>query len=387
MNYNISHPTNEIECEINLPSSKSISNRLLMISALCEDKFEIINLSESDDTISLKNILNNHTQEINVGATGTSFRFLTSYLATLAGKEFILTGNKRIQERPIKELVEVLNNLGADISYVRKKGFAPLRIVGKNLLGGEVTIDGSISSQFITSLLLISPNLMNGIKINILGKIVSRSYIEMTLKMMREFGVNSRWVRRNIEIKPQKYIARDYSIESDWSAASFWFEIAALSKKSKIILNGLKQNSIQGDSELINLFADLSIVSTFNDNVLTLEKIGHLNFPSKINLINTPDLYQPLKCVLISLGLNSRITGIDTLLEKETNRVAAVDRGFKRLYLNKSIDTYQDHRMAMSFAPLSLRYGEININNINVVSKSYPNFWKDLEKAGFKIES
>ncbi len=387
MNYRISHPTKMIECEINLPSSKSISNRLLIIQSLCREKFEIKNLSDSDDTISLQSALSNTTNTIDVGAAGTSFRFLASYLSTLEGKEFILTGTRRIQERPIKELVDALKNLGANISYAEKKGFPPLKIIGAKLLGGKITIEGRVSSQFISSLLLIAPTLKKGLTLNIIGEIVSLPYIEMTIKQMQEFGINSIWIEDEIKITPQKYIARDYSIESDWSAAAFWFEIAALSKKCSIKLNGLSKKSFQGDSKVSKIFSLLGVTSFFENNTLIIQKNNNINFPYSISLLKRPDLYQPLMCTLFSLDLDCKITGLKTLKDKETNRIYAVRNELEKLNSTKIIKTYKDHRMAMSFAPLSLKYGEITIKDTGVVSKSYPNYWEDLEKAGFIINS
>ena len=239
MNYNISHPTKIVNCEIDLPSSKSISNRLLIIQALCEKNFQINNLSNSNDTTYLKKALEMNSGTIDVGAGGTTFRFLSAYLAGRKGKEFILTGTNRIKERPIKELVEVLRTLGSKITYLEKKHFPPLKIKGRRMIGGKVSIDGGISSQFISSLLLIAPTLQKGIILKIKGEIVSKPYIEMTLKLMQQYGIIYTWTDNIITISPQKYSPKRFHVESDWSAATFWFEIAALSNKCKIILQGL----------------------------------------------------------------------------------------------------------------------------------------------------
>jgi len=385
MNYKVSHPTKMVKCEINLPSSKSISNRLLIIKALCKENFKIKNLSDSDDTISLQKALVNDTETIDVGAAGTTFRFLTAYLSTQVGKEFILTGTDRMKERTVKELVGALQSLGAEIEYAEKEGFPPLRIKGINLKGGEITIDGTISSQFISALLLIVPTLKNGIIIKIKSEIVSKPYIEMTLKLMREFAVESSWYGNTIEVKPQNYIAKHFEIESDWSAATFWYEIAALSKNCNIKLNGLSENSIQGDRKVSELFNKLGVNSEFANNSLILTKSANCSFPKEIDLLETPDLYQPLKCTLFAVNNNPEIRGIQTLKSKEADRIMAVENELEKLNTSNIIETYKDHRMAMSFAPLCLKYGELQINNIEVVSKSYPNFWKDLKKGGFKI--
>jgi 3-phosphoshikimate 1-carboxyvinyltransferase len=387
MNYKVSHPTKIVNCEIDLPSSKSISNRLLIIQALCKQDFEIKNLSNSDDTNSLKNALNTTENTIDVGPAGTSFRFLTSYLATQKGKDFILTGTERMKERPIQNLVAALQMLGAKIDYLEKEGFPPLKIKGTTVLGGEITIDGSISSQFISSLLLIAPTLANGLILNISGHLVSKPYIQMTLKLMEEFGVNYCWEGNKIVVKQQDYIGKKYTIEADWSAATFWFEIASLSDVCNIKLNGLCQKSMQGDARAKIIFKNFGIASIFENNALTLTKNNNQKFPAAIDLIDTPDIYQSLKCTLFALNKTTEITGISTLKNKETDRIKAVKNELKKLCTSKIIETYQDHRMAMSFAPLSLKYEKLTIKNSEVVSKSYPDFWKDLSRSGFIIES
>ena len=386
MIYSISHPDKIINSTIELPSSKSISNRVLIIRALCKEKFQIHNLSKSDDTKSLLNALQNLNNEINVEHAGTNLRFLTAYLSIQKGKEFVLTGSKRIQERPIKELVESLQTLGADISYLNKKHKAPLKIYGKDLIGDKIKIKGNISSQFISALLLIAPTLKNGLKINIAGEIVSESYINMTLMLMSKFGINYEKTKNTINIKHQNYVSKEFYIESDWSAASFWYEIAALSKQCNINLVGLDKYSIQGDKEIINIYKNLSVRSKFENNVLNLTKDNKINIQEKINIIQYPDLYQPLKCTLFALNSNTKIIGLNTLKQKETNRIAAVKKEFKNICNFNTIDTYNDHRMAMSFAPLCLKYNYLKMKNIHVVSKSYPNYWKDLKKCGFKID-
>jgi len=385
MNYKVSHHSKVVNCTIDLPASKSISNRLLIIQSLCTEDFQIKNLSNSDDTLALKKALTSDAKTIDVGAGGASFRFLTSFLATQEGREFIITGTARMKERPIKALVEALQNIGAEIEYVEKEGYPPLRIKGSTMKGGEISIDGGVSSQFISALLLIAPTLKNGLNLKIEGKIVSKPYIEMTLKLMHEFGVESSWNRNKIEVKPQKYIAKDFAVESDWSAAAFWFEIGSLAEKCNIKLNGLQQNSIQGDAKASELFENLGVSFIFENNTLILTKNKTIKFPKHINLINSPDMYQPLKCSLFALDLHPEITGLKTLKYKETNRIMAVKNELQKLSSNKIIETYKDHRMAMGFAPLSLKFGELKIQDAEVVSKSYPDFWEDLQKGGFTI--
>ncbi|MDB4126511.1 3-phosphoshikimate 1-carboxyvinyltransferase [Flavobacteriales bacterium] len=385
MNYKISHPTKVVECEIDLPASKSISNRLLIIQALCKQEFEITNLSSSEDTKSLQKALKATNATIDVGAAGTSFRFLTAYLSTLVGNRYILTGNNRMKERPIKELVDPLLELGVEIKYLEKMGFPPLEILGADITENKVNIDGKISSQFISALLLISPTLKNGIKLKISGEIVSKPYIIMTLKLMEEFGISHTWQENIIEIKPQKYSAKNYNIEADWSAASFWYEIASLSTNCNITLNGLTENSIQGDRKVSELFNNLGVQTKFENGSIILTKKEEKDISKEINLINTPDLYQPLKCTLFAKNLTTKFLGLQTLKDKETNRIKAVEKELLKLNTTKKITTYKDHRMAMSFAPLCLKYETLQINDVDVVGKSYPNFWNDLKKGGFII--
>jgi 3-phosphoshikimate 1-carboxyvinyltransferase len=387
MNYKISHPTKVVNCEIDLPSSKSISNRLLIIKALCKKKFLIKNLSESDDTILLKNALNSKEKTINVSHAGTSFRFLTSFLSIQKGKEFVLNGSDRMKERPIKELVNSLQELGVKIEYLEKEDFPPLKIIGTEIDGGEIEIDGTISSQFISSLLLIAPNLKNGLILKIKGELVSKPYVLMTLKLMGEFGINWTWNKDVITILKQEYVAKNYTVESDWSAATFWFQSASLSEKCKIILRGLNEESIQGDSACKKIFKDLGVDSVFKNGDLILTKNKRISPSETYNLIETPDIYQSLKCTLFALNKDSEFTGIQTLRNKETDRITAVENELLKLNTPKIIETYNDHRMAMSFAPLCLKFGELQISNPGVISKSYPNYWKDLKKGGFKISS
>jgi len=385
MNYKISHPTKVVNCEIDLPSSKSISNRLLIIQALCKENFMIENLSDSDDTKYLKRALLSKKNTIDVGHAGTSFRFLTSYLSIQNKKEFILTGSERMKGRPIRELVEVLRKIEAKIDYFLEEGFPPLKIIGTELVGGKVEINGNVSSQFISSILLIAPTLKNGIELKIKGKIVSIPYIEMTLKLMNKFGIESSWADNIIRIQSQNYIAKNCKVEADWSAASFWFEIASLSESCNIKLNGLQQNSIQGDKKSIEIFNNLGVNSIFRNGKIILTKNKRVNPEKSYDLLNNPDIYQPLKCTLFGLNKTSKFSGLSTLKDKETNRIASVKTELRKLNSSKIIDTYKDHRMAMSFAPLCLKFGELQINNVEIVSKSYPNFWKDLKKAGFTI--
>jgi len=385
MNYKISHPTKIINCEIDLPSSKSISNRLLIIKAICKDNFKIKNLSNSTDTRILRQALDLSKKNIDVNDAGTSFRFLTAFLSLQKGKEFILNGSERLKQRPIKNLVNVLQKMGAQIEYLHKEGFAPLRILGGKLKGGYIEIDGGISSQFISAILLISPTIYNGIILKITGELVSKPYVLMTLKLMTEFGITWTWIEDTITIREQAYIAKKYYVESDWSSASFWLQIAGLALECNIKLNGLKESSIQGDKRVIDLFESLGVLSTFDNKTLLLTKNKNNSFHKKIDLIETPDLYQPLKCTLYAKDIITEIFGLQTLKDKESNRVLSVEKELDKLNSSRIINTHKDHRMAMSFAPLSLKFGQLQINNVEVVNKSYPNFWNDLMKGGFII--
>ena len=385
MNYKILHPTKVVECEINLPSSKSISNRLLIIKSLCMENFKIENISISDDTINLQKAISSKENTINIGDAGTSFRFLTSYLSIQTGQEFILTGSDRMKERPIKELVSVLRKMGAKIEYLENEGFPPLKIIGTDLEGGKIEIDGGISSQFITSILLIAPIFKDGIQIKITEELVSKPYLKLKLKIMKEFGIESDWTNNIITINQQKYIPKDYTVEADWSAASFWFEIASLSKRCNIILNGLQQNSTQGDNRSIEIFNNLGVDSVFENGKLILTKNQNISPFQTYNLIETPDLYQPLRCTLFAKNIEADFSGIQTLKDKETDRIISVETELNKLNSIKIIDTHKDHRMAMSFAPLCLEFGKLQINDVEVVSKSYPDYWQDFKKAGFII--
>lgn len=385
MNYKVFHPTKFVNCEITLPSSKSISNRLLIIRCLCKENIKIENLSTSDDTQNLTKALMSNEKIIDIDHAGTSFRFLTSFLSLQQNKEFILTGSVRIKQRPIKELVEVLRKMGGKIEYLEQEGFAPLKIIGTKIAGGYIKINGGISSQFITAILLIAPILEKGIELDITGELVSKPYVLMTLKLMSEFGVKWSWHKNIIKIKKQSYIPRNYTVESDWSCASFWFQIASLSEKCNIQLIGLKENSLQGDKRIIDIFKNLGVSSSFNNRKLILKKKEENAFPEEINLIQTPDLYQPLKATLFAKNIITRFIGLNTLKDKETNRISSVKRELKKMNSTKIIQTYNDHRMAMSFAPLCLNFEEVQINNIEIVNKSYPNFWNDLIKGGFIV--
>jgi len=408
------HPTRILEGTIALEGSKSISNRALLIQALCADDFHINNLSPSDDTKILKDSLQNLQPEINIGHAGTSFRFLTAYLCLVEGTH-ILTGSQRMKERPIGPLVDALRSIGKKIDYLENEGFPPLQIHGSETVSSnELNIDSSVSSQYISALCLIAPTLKSGLKINLEGDLVSKSYIEMTLKLMEHFGIQHSWKEKCISIEAQKYKAKDIQIEADWSAASYYFSLAALSKKSNIKLSGLFQESIQGDAAIAEIATKLGVHSSFDDNgILNILKEESLAPPMlEYNFLQCPDIAQTVSVTCGGLGVSGMFSGLQTLKNKETNRTEALGKELlkfgvffnplpsqkfaknsgKEYFLQEgksktediiTIATYKDHRMAMAFAPLS-QLQAIYIENPNVVTKSYPGFWDDLKSLGFE---
>ena len=406
----ISKPySNKITGKIQLVSSKSESNRALIIQALCEETITINNLSTSDDTKTLKSLLDSYKNNnvLDAHHAGTTYRFLVAFLSCQIG-EWTLTGSERMKERPIKILVETLRRNGANINYLEKDGYPPLLIKGTSLNLSKIQIDGSISSQYISALLLLAPSMEKTTKISFINKIISKPYIKMTLAIMEYFGAKTTWKNGSILIEKTPYKTNSLSIESDWSAASYWYQIVALNKDSSIELEGLKEQSFQGDSEIANIFRQLAVETTYKDNSISISNNNSATLKKiKLNLNNTPDLAQTIICTCAGLEIEATISGLETLVSKETNRLEALKNELQKfnidleiienhtLYLKggqtitnptSDIETYNDHRMAMAFAPLSLAAGSFCINNPEVVSKSYPNYWKDLESAGFKIQ-
>ena len=406
MNYIINCYEKKISGEIALPSSKSISNRLLIIKALANHSFNIHNLSDSDDTrVMIEGFLKNE-DTVNIGHAGTAMRFLTAYYAATAQKK-IITGSERMKNRPIRELVDGLNQVGAGITYLEKEGFPPLQTSGSQLQGDNISINGSISSQFISALLLVAPALPKGLTVNITNKLISSSYINLTLQLMQAYGVDAQWSVNAIAIKPQQYRGSDIIVEADWSGASYWYEIASLADEADIVIQGLSSNSFQGDAALVQQFSKLGICSTFHDHSVRLTKekcnLGFFEF----DFINNPDLVQTFVVTLCLNNIPFRISGADTLRVKETDRIAALQKEMAKMGFaivetapgilvwdgtksepNKHIviNTYNDHRMALAFAPAAIRMENIVINDAMVVTKSYPHFWDDLVKAGFEIK-
>ena len=403
MNYLIEHPSKIVKGKIRLPASKSLSNRALIIQAICKEAFSISNLSLAKDTQVLKKALDTSSKTINIGDAGTSMRFLTAFFS-IQKQEVFLRGSARMHERPIAPLVEALNSLGANISYLEKEGYPPLYIQKGNIQGGTIQVNCTISSQFISALLLIAPTLSGGLTINLQGNLVSKSYLEMTLKMMSYFGIEYSWKSQTIYIKEQQYQAKDICIENDWSAVTFWLEIAALAKKAQIELNELYKDSWQGDIKALSIFSKLGVSHRFNNNQLILFKDTSQIPKKQLNLIETPDLSQAIFCTYAGLKQSVELTGLFSLKFKETDRIISLQSELKKLGINVKISqdsilikefnkyieipfikTHQDHRMAMSFAPLALCFGKLIIENIDVVKKSYPTFWEELEKVGFTI--
>lgn len=409
MQYTIIPKSNEIDGQINLPASKSISNRILIINALSYSSYEIGNLSNSDDTEVLNKALSfTDSNVFDIGHAGTAMRFLTAFLSRNAGV-WEITGSERMRQRPIKILVDALVKLGAKIEYVEKEGFPPLRIYGCHLKGGSIRLDGSISSQYISALLMIAPVIENGLTLELENKITSSAYISMTLSIMSQFGIKYKWEGNIITIPEQAYIPTPFKVESDWSGASYWYEIAALSGNVDLLLDGLLLDSIQGDNVQASWFKTFGVESTQERNGVRLKKIK-VELPKlyEANFVENPDIAQTFAVMCVCLNVPFKFSGLETLKIKETNRINALitelDKMGASLYEPSNgqlawngirdenkfknpqpIDTYNDHRMALAFAPAAIINGRIRINNPEVVSKSYPSYWDDLESIGFAV--
>lgn len=388
---------------ITLPASKSISNRALIVSALANDKSTIHNLSEARDTQTMQRLLISDEKVLDVIDAGTTMRFLTSYLA-ITNQHKTLTGSDRMQERPIKILVEVLTKLGAKINYMNNEGYPPLEIKGFNDTKANVLqIRGDVSSQYISSLLMIAPLLKEGLTLELTGKVGSKPYIEMTLSVMSSFGVQGSLDDNIIKIASQKYHGTEYTVEPDWSAASYWYSMVALSENSTVSIRDLKLPSIQGDSEIVKIMKSLGVHTEFTQQGATLTKTS---FQSSFNFDFThcPDLAQTVAVVCAAKGIEGTFTGLESLKIKETDRVKALQNELEKIgaTLRESndtwhlkpdssynwetieIETYDDHRMAMAFAPLCMK-GNVIIENPSVVMKSYPRFWEDLSSIGLTL--
>ena len=397
----------KIHTTIQLPSSKSISNRALIINALGNGTHHPENLSDCDDTRVMIRALNDDKETIDIMAAGTAMRFLTAYLSVTPGTR-IITGTERMQQRPIQVLVNALRELGADIEYVANDGFPPLRITGRELRKDTISLPGNVSSQYISALLMIAPVLTNGLTIRLTGDIISRPYINLTLQLMNDFGVRAEWTDdHRLKVEPQAYHSTPFYVESDWSAASYWYQIVALSKEAEVTLPGLFKDSYQGDSQVAGIFRSLGVETIYKDKTVILKKNGKCVERLDYDFINQPDLAQTFVVTCALLNIPFRFSGLQSLKIKETDRMAALITEMRKLgYIlhetdgsvlswegerctteeHPAIDTYEDHRMAMAFAPTCLALPEILINNPQVVSKSYPRYWEDLRQAGFIIK-
>ncbi len=403
-------PPRHIDKEVQLPSSKSISNRVLIINKLAGNPSVPENLSNCDDTFVMKRALDNPSEVTDIMAAGTAMRFLTAYYS-VSQERTILTGTPRMLCRPIHVLIDALRTLGADISYMEKEGFPPIRIEGKPLKGGKVTLGGNVSSQFTSALLMIGPVLERGLQIELKGNVVSRPYIDMTLQLMNAFGAKAEWEDdHSLAVGQKSYEKRQFLVENDWSSASYWYEIVALSsdRNATVILPGLFRKSIQGDAHVQDIFKLMGVATTFKDDRVVLHKIPSSPVPLELDLINQPDLAQTIIVTCAMQGRPFKITGLQSLKIKETDRIKALSTELGKLGIRLTadgtgilswngkeenlqadiaIDTYEDHRMAMSFAPCCFRFPHLRINNPQVVSKSYPDFWNSLQSAGFTIGS
>lgn len=408
---------NKLRGTVVLPSSKSISNRALVINALAGNERLPENVSDCDDTKVMLNWLATTPDIIDIGPAGTAMRFSSALLSVMEGTH-VITGSERMKNRPIAILVDALRKLGAEVEYVEKEGYPPLKITGNTELeGGELSLPGNVSSQYISALLMIGASLKKGLTLVLTDNIVSRPYIDLTLRLINEFGSDARWVNDNtIRVEAQKYVVRDYFVESDWSGASYWYEMVALSKDAEVVLPGLFKKSYQGDSKVAEIFEQLGVKTEYlgsadNDMdregvrlIKTDQVVEQLNY----DFVNQPDLAQTFVVTCCMMGIPFHFKGLQSLKIKETDRIEALktellklgyvlqDKNDSELIWNGekvepqadvAIDTYEDHRMAMAFAPCAITLGSIKINNPQVVSKSYPDYWHDLEKLGFDYEN
>lgn len=411
----ISKEDKEINGEITLEGSKSISNRVLIIKALCESDFQITHLAKAKDTQTLDLLLHQTGSTYNTGHAGTTFRFLTGYLSLQAGEQ-ILSGSDRMKQRPIGALVEALRTLGAQIEYLEQEGYPPLQIGPPNFqkTNSKLSIPAHVSSQFISSLLLIAPYLPGGLSLQLEGKVVSRPYIEMTLSVMREFGARYSWRENVITVEAKPYHAKDFIVEADWSAASYFYEMVAFSSLAQLQLNGVFEDSLQGDQIIADLMEPFGVLSKFNKGGVLLTKNMRIGNMFEQDFIECPDIAQTLMSTCAGTGQFGVFRGLDTLRIKETDRIVAMQAELKKVDVSIEqlpeswehvpgqaafsckgmakqpevvpvIETYKDHRMAMALAPLSMVSGPLKIEHPEVVNKSYPGYWNDLEVLGFEI--
>ena len=403
MNIQLSHTGNNLEGELRITGSKSESNRMLILQAQFP-QVRLENLSNSDDTRVLQQALKSQNGTIDIHHAGTAMRFLAAYYSLLPGSDVVLTGSERMKQRPVKLLVEALKKLGANIAYLENEGFPPLHIKGKKLTGSTVLVKANISSQYISALMLIAPSLPDGLEIILEGHVTSVPYITMTLDLLTSLGINGTFKNKVINIEHTSSIEPvTVHIESDWSSASYFYSLAALSDTAKLRLSNFRSNSLQGDSCLVEIYKHFGVTSTFEGNSLILEK-SPCKKPRRIheNLLNSPDIAQTIAVTCLALGIECELDGLHTLKIKETDRLVALKTEMEKfgatvkitddnlklippavLNKNVTVSTYNDHRMALAFAPLALKV-PLGIEDAEVVSKSYPEFWEHLQKLGFK---
>lgn len=405
MDISIRFRQNKIQGDVTLPASKSISNRALLIHALAGGDKPVENFSDCDDTRSMLEVLASNGSCFNIGHAGTAMRFLTAFLARIVGK-WEITGSERMKQRPIGVLVDALNELGARIEYVEKEGFPPLRIYGSLLKGGEIQIAASVSSQYISALMMIAPYMLNGLKLHLTGRIVSLAYIKMTASIMKDFGADVEIHDTTICIAPRPYTSVPYRVEADWSAASYFFELLAVAGSGELTLSGLKKESIQGDAAQVKVWEKMGIKTSFEEDKVRLSRTVVENGKLEMDFVNMPDLVQSFVVACCLMDKPFVFSGVETLRIKETDRIAALvtemaklgykleTMGDKQLIWDgsrcpsqrKEIETYQDHRMAMAFAPAALLIPDLVIKNKEVVSKSFPAYWDELTKLGMEIK-
>lgn len=395
----------DLQAQIAVTGSKSETNRLLLLQALFSN-IALANTSNSDDSEVMQKALKGNEEIVDIHHAGTAMRFLTAYFAVNEGREVVLTGSPRMQERPIKVLVEALQQLGAQISYEKEEGYPPIRIKGQKITAFKVNIPANVSSQYISALLLVAPKLENGIELTLIGNITSVPYIKMTLALLNDLNIQTSFEGNVIRVYPKPEVeSKEITVESDWSSASYFFSLVALSKTATISLSSYKASSLQGDSALVEIYAKMGVETRFENNKMTLVKQQNFKLePLNLELNNTPDIAQTIVVTCLGLGIGCHLTGLHTLKIKETDRLEALRIELTKLganitvtndsltlvastHINSNIAiaTYNDHRMAMAFAPLALKV-PIIIDNAEVVSKSYPDFWKDLESLGFQTK-
>ena len=406
MNLKLDHKSKNCFGSITITGSKSESNRLLILKALYPD-LEISNLSNSDDTQVTLKALKNNESIVDIHHAGTAMRFLTAFFSVKPNSKVVLTGSSRMQDRPIELLVEALRSLGAEIEYVNKKGFPPLKITGKKIDVSQVALPANISSQYISALMLIAPSLKNGLEIDLIGETTSIPYIKMTQTLLDNLGFKTFFNNNKIKISPaDKITLNQWTVESDWSSASYFYSVVAIANKSEITLESYYSESLQGDSDLVQIYKKIGVTTVFNNGSITLSKTPNFALPEvlDLDLRNTPDLAQTIAVSCFGLGVDCNLTGLHTLKIKETDRLEALKVELEKLGAiisitndslelrfsgvinqNISIDTYNDHRMAMAFAPLGIKV-PIVINNSEVVSKSYPGFWEDFKSIDFQYD-